>query len=651
MNRVWVHERLVKRTVGEKGAGEQNLPAGETVLPRQHQIVWIACLSVCAVVGLIVWLTHSLIPSAPRIDHGLGGYSLTPELEPQSLQPVGLPRRLCPPVDAVCYGHYVFDLPATRADSRTPALFVPGSFGGLGVAVDGHWITPPSNLSAPVRRLMFDPQLLEIPAALSAEMRRIQVVVATPPNVYDWLAPFYIGPIEELADAWRLSRFLSQDLLIVSNGIYLILILLALLSARVAAPDPLFIWFALLAACAFLRNLFFVWVEPDYLLLMAGVYHTSTNLLAFASMAFVGTLVGVGRQRTYGLLLLLTLPIVGVVFYLLEALPQVGERYANNLTQAVVCIVTVVTMKYLFSYFGSPWTPAKAWVLASFVGSFLFTTHDIVVIGFMRQNVPAQLSSLSPLLVVVAFCIVLAVRLGDAFKERQDKARELAEAVREREQDLYLAYAQLREAERKQTLSDERARLMRDLHDGVGGQLASLVISYRQGSSPELTTKLEESLADLRAVIDSMDDERGEDLRSMLLTLQQRISPWIDMHGLEQQWGGRAFTSDVQVDSHWRLNLARIVQEGVMNIVRHADASSVQVRADLSQGNLVLHLIDDGVGLTSLSQDKGRGLKNIQRRLLDMGGDVTLGDCGVSGTRLVFEIPIDCQQIDGEQTA
>ena len=88
-----------------------------------------------------------------------------------------------------------------------------------------------------------------------------------------------------------------------------------------------------------------------------------------------------------------------------------------------------------------------------------------------------------------------------------------------------------------------------------------------------------------------------------------------------------------------------------MNIVRHAGASSVNLQADLLCGQLLLRVVDDGIGLISLQQTRGRGLQNMQRRLLDMGGRVTLGEHESPGTTLVFEIPITEQRVKGMQTA
>lgn len=622
----------------------------------QAQKAWPISILVALAVAGVIWFTHSLRPALEPISHGSGAPHL--QLQPAhgvATERVTLPKHLCPPSEVECYAHYQFAVAPGQLGDEPQSLFFPGSFGALAVRLNGVWLTPGDALQTPIQRLMFSPRLISVSrqaiAARQGDDHQLQVIVGTPPNVYEWLAPFYLGPTEDLAAPWQLANFLAQSILVVSNGIYLILLLLTLLVYRLAGSDPLFLWFGLLVVCALVRNLFFVWVDARLLLPMAVVYHLSTNLLALSSLAFVCTLIGVKHQRRLAWLVASGIPVALVAVSVLIAIPQAGEMYANNVTQLVVAIATLATMVQLFRYFGAPWDQTKSWVLGCFVGSALFVAHDILSISLLKQNVPAQLSSLSPLMVVMAFCFILASRLGVAFSRTRDQNKLLEVAVREREQKLFAAYAQLRTKEQEQTVRQERQRLMRDLHDGVGGQLASLALTARRTAPPELATKIEESLVDLRAVVDYVDDDRQVTLGEFLTDFKARVSGWGELQTLEQRWHSDAWQSQQIVDAQWRLHTSRILQEAIANLIQHALASVVSVRLEILAGELRAEIIDDGIGIkledpraTVTLEQTHRGLDNMRSRARALGGRLELQAQAAGGTRVAIYLPLHTDQ-------
>ena len=74
-------------------------------------------------------------------------------------------------------------------------------------------------------------------------------------------------------------------------------------------------------------------------------------------------------------------------------------------------------------------------------------------------------------------------------------------------------FDRLKHMEQKHLLSDERSRIMQDVHDGVGGQLVAMLAEIETGciSQEEVRDALSQSLTDLRLVIDSL-DTASEDL-------------------------------------------------------------------------------------------------------------------------------------------
>jgi len=109
-------------------------------------------------------------------------------------------------------------------------------------------------------------------------------------------------------------------------------------------------------------------------------------------------------------------------------------------------------------------------------------------------------------------------------------AAHLAVQLSEAEDKLKASFAREQERERAAALARERTRLMRDLHDGLGGQLVSIVaLSERNSESGNIGEAARAALKDLRLVIDSMDDIGG-DLMLALASWRDRAAAQLRPH-------------------------------------------------------------------------------------------------------------------------
>ena len=115
--------------------------------------------------------------------------------------------------------------------------------------------------------------------------------------------------------------------------------------------------------------------------------------------------------------------------------------------------------------------------------------------------------------------------------------RELEARVAEKSAALEANYSRLAEAEKAQALAEERQRLMRDMHDGVGGQLITALAALEGGKSApaDVAQIVRECIDDLRLVIDSM-EPIDEDLLELLGSLRYRIEPRLNAAGLRLVW-------------------------------------------------------------------------------------------------------------------
>ena len=146
------------------------------------------------------------------------------------------------------------------------------------------------------------------------------------------------------------------------------------------------------------------------------------------------------------------------------------------------------------------------------------------------------------------------------------------------EEKLKASFAREEERARAAALARERTRLMRDLHDGLGGQLVSIVaLSERGNGSAGIGDAARAALKDLRLVIDSMDDIGGE-LMLALGSWRERAMAQLRPHDIALDW--RAVTAQgLPVHPELRpwhvIQIVRLLDEAVTNAVKHANARRI----------------------------------------------------------------------------
>jgi len=201
-----------------------------------------------------------------------------------------------------------------------------------------------------------------------------------------------------------------------------------------------------------------------------------------------------------------------------------------------------------------------------------------------------------------------------------------------------------------QVQEDERRRLARDLHDGIGQNLTALkhrlsqLRDSRDAQQPDFNERLDTAIA---LCADTLEDTRN---LSRLLR-----PPILDDLGLEPalQWLGRSIgeSSGLSIaleieplpplDSELQTLLFRVAQEALNNASKHAQASNVLLRLVARGGRLQLQVVDDGRGCDpELVLRSGGGLSGMRERLRLHGGGLDLHCAPGSGTRLRAIVPL-----------
>ncbi len=199
------------------------------------------------------------------------------------------------------------------------------------------------------------------------------------------------------------------------------------------------------------------------------------------------------------------------------------------------------------------------------------------------------------------------------------------------------------------TREEERRRLRRDLHDGLGAQLAGLnvqagalrrLIPRDPDAADELVVELREELrsaiTDIRRLVYDLRPPALDDLG--LLEALRRLA---ERYGSEDEQ--LSVLVEVPEDlpnlpAAVEVAVYRITQEALTNVARHARAKSCVVRLAVNE-DVALEIVDDGVGIPA-ERSAGVGLSSMRERASELGGSCVVERAPEGGTRVLVHLPM-----------
>lgn len=208
---------------------------------------------------------------------------------------------------------------------------------------------------------------------------------------------------------------------------------------------------------------------------------------------------------------------------------------------------------------------------------------------------------------------------------------------------------------------EERRRLRRDLHDGLGAQLAALNIQagllrhliHRDPTAAdagvaELRAELRAAIADIRRLIHDLRPSALDELG--LVAALHQLAAQYDLGAIaSRDLGAESEEGSVRVSVNApdelphllaavEVAVYRIAQEALTNVARHAHARRCVVRLDITE-ELHLEVEDDGIGLAA-GYAAGVGLLSMRERAAELGGTCVVQSVPSGGTSLVVRLPL-----------
>lgn len=223
------------------------------------------------------------------------------------------------------------------------------------------------------------------------------------------------------------------------------------------------------------------------------------------------------------------------------------------------------------------------------------------------------------------------------FQRRQGRLRSERDAavIAEREQGLRAVF---------EATENERSRLARELHDGIGQQLGGLKhrLEYIRAKHAD------EQLAEVLAIVDETAGEVRDLAHQMMPRALSRLGlvPALRdlMRSTFEGTGVEATFDHTEIDEHLApeisTGLYRIAQELLSNIIRHAGASRVDMQLLRNRGMVILMVQDDGIGIGRSPDGRGIGVRSMSHRARALGGTFAIERQEPRGTAATVRIPL-----------
>ncbi|OGB23984.1 MAG: hypothetical protein A3I66_14895 [Burkholderiales bacterium RIFCSPLOWO2_02_FULL_57_36] len=245
---------------------------------------------------------------------------------------------------------------------------------------------------------------------------------------------------------------------------------------------------------------------------------------------------------------------------------------------------------------------------------------------------------------------LIAERTRKATRQLAHMNQTLSMRLAEREEQLNAAFAQQDERKRREAIMEERQRLMRDMHDGLGSQLVgALQLAENPSASRTVVAgQLRDALDHLKLTVDAMQDTGG-DIASLLGALRYRLGPRLEAAGVTLNWEVAHLPSIPSWTIQQSRHLQMILFEIFANLIAHAGATQAYLSAhheeDVNGSVIRITLRDNGRGFEpgTPTESRGQGLANMHFRAADIGAAIQLQSSS-RGTHITLVLPVDAVQ-------
>jgi signal transduction histidine kinase len=536
---------------------------------------------------------------------------------------------------------YRIDVPAAQVTPQLTAVYLPRwhTLGYLTIYADDALVY--SSMEDGAFGAFNNPLLVRLPSGSTAAARPLRLVVRMD-SVRQFggaVSTVWLGPAGALRSMSDTRRLMQNGLPRITSAIFLVLGLFALGVWWRRRHEVTQLLFFALSVLFYVRGLHYyideVWIPGKW---FTWITVNSIGWLDVVTYFFAFRLYGEVRPRFERFLVgatviasAITLPL-GIFDNNLSAFSPLAYLIFTAVSISVASLLSMVAWR-------------RRELECTALAAILWLNIGLGVHDWMLQSWHTDIESiyLLPLGVVTLFAMFLATilrRYLGALSANERSGALLEARLADRERELRASYDRLREVEQAQLLSQERQRLMREMHDGLGSALMSSLIAVERGQmrSADIVQVLRECVDDLKLTIDSLEPV-GDDLLILLATLRFRLEARLQAAGIRLVWEVESVPSLAWLNPALALHILRIVQEILTNVLKHARASTIRLAATHDAEFITIAVEDDGIGFDVERAGPGRGLANLRQRAAALGAGLVI-ESRPGATRVRLRLPI-----------
>ena len=514
------------------------------------------------------------------------------------------------------------------------AIFVPRISSTAGFWLNGVEVGRSAEFTDPLPNAWNLPAFIQFPpSALRQGENTLEIRYLAERSRLGYLFEILLGPAAVLLPEYQLTHFAKITATQILTGIVAVAAILLAVSIFYTNQPRSYIWFMLGSIGWVIYSLHLYWIYIPFPIRVLHFLYINAQIGSI--ICFI-----VAVHRTLGL----KLRWLEVVMGFMQGCVVSGTIVASDfqlsdfyLATQMACVVLLTYLGIILIVYGIKQRHlGRVWMAIAGIPIIVMTWYDVVMYTFRITALFAKYPYI-PVVAVFSGGAIFLTRFLRTQKEVLDLKSNF-----EHEKETIAANA----------VAQERQRLMQDIHDGVGGQIATTLslLEKEQTNNQDVMEILRTSLDDLRMIIHSLETMgQSGNVVSILATLRERMETQLNRHGIEFEWAVNALPLIPRFGSTESLQLMRIIQESITNTIKHSKASKIRLACGQSQRQQQGELVD---GIHIVVEDNGKnpeqdltiklgnyGLNNMQQRTLSLGGEFEF-DLLPEGAHLRLWFPI-----------
>jgi len=306
--------------------------------------------------------------------------------------------------------------------------------------------------------------------------------------------------------------------------------------------------------------------------------------------------------------------------------PHARMQEMRNLL-ALIPGLTYLASCFLFLYFA--WRDGRTdqYILSVCIAFFIVVgIHDFLVFTkVLNSNI--YYSALASQIQMAGMALILGWRFVANLRRIERFNDELYLKVEAAKDELAVNLQHQHKLEIANAQLGERINLAHDLHDGLGGTLVTSIATLEHAPesipSSRFLSILKELRDDLRIIIDAASSYQLAEtsLAEMLSPLRHRLSVLFESQHIACHWQLSGI-ENIHLPTARSMDVMRILQEGLTNVLKHSHADSVHIELSDDAGQLTLVIKDNGVGFDPVvsAPQGGTGMRSMRGRASRLGG-------------------------------